>query len=155
MLLRSISWVWNTLQAAHVRVILHTCLCHLCVWAPSQWQHGTWSSLQNWAFTVSWSLLKLMSVESVMPSNHLILCHPLLLLPSTFPSIRSFPSESALHIWSPKYSYHLEPFENQALCHLNQWQGRHQLSATHCISQGPSRRLKPQQLVYQRINIKN
>ena len=41
-------------------------------------------------FTTSWSFLKLMSVESMMPSNHLILCHPLLLLPSTFPSIRSF-----------------------------------------------------------------
>ena len=49
-------------------------------------------------FTISESLLKFMSVESVIPSNHLILCHPLLLLPSTFPSIRSFPSESALHI---------------------------------------------------------
>ena len=46
----------------------------------------------------SWSLLKLMSVESVMPSNHLILCHPLLLLPSIFPSIRVFSNESALHI---------------------------------------------------------
>ena len=42
-------------------------------------------------FTISWSLLKFMSIESVMPSNHLILCHPLLLLPSIFPSIRSFP----------------------------------------------------------------
>ena len=42
------------------------------------------------SFTISWSLLKLMAIESVMPSNHLILCHPLLLLPSIFPSIRSF-----------------------------------------------------------------
>ena len=42
------------------------------------------------SFTISWSLLKLMSNESVMPSNHLILCHPLLLLPSMFPSIRAF-----------------------------------------------------------------
>ena len=48
-------------------------------------------------------LLKLMSVEWVMPSNHLILCHPLLLLPSIFPSIRVFSSESALHIRWPKY----------------------------------------------------
>ena len=46
----------------------------------------------------SWSLLKLMSIESVMPSNHLILCHPLLLLPSIFPSIRVFFNESVLHI---------------------------------------------------------
>ena len=49
------------------------------------------------------SFLRLMSVESVMPSNHLILCHPLLLLPSMFPSIRVFSSESVLHIRWPKY----------------------------------------------------
>ena len=51
----------------------------------------------------SWSWLKLMSMESVMPSNHLILCRPLLLLPSVFPSIRVFSSESVLHIRWPKY----------------------------------------------------
>ena len=50
------------------------------------------------SITNSWSLLKLMSIESVMPSNHLILCCPLLLLPSIFPSIRVFPNESILHI---------------------------------------------------------
>ena len=50
------------------------------------------------------SLLKLMSTESVMPSNHLILCHPLLLLPSIFPSIRVFSKESVLRIRWPKYS---------------------------------------------------
>ena len=50
-----------------------------------------------------WSLLKLMSIESVMLSNHLILCHPLLLLPSIFPSIRVFSNESVLHIRWPKY----------------------------------------------------
>ena len=55
------------------------------------------------SFTVSWSLLKLMSTESVMPSNHLILCHPLLLLPSVFPTIRVFSSESAVHIRWPEY----------------------------------------------------
>ena len=55
------------------------------------------------SFTISWSLLKLMSIESVMPSNHLILCHPLLLLPSVFPSIRVFSNESALLIRWPKY----------------------------------------------------
>ena len=51
----------------------------------------------------SWSLLRLMSIESVMPSNHLILCCPLLLLPSIFPSIRVFSNESVLHIRWPKY----------------------------------------------------
>ena len=51
----------------------------------------------------SQSLLKLMSIESVMLSNHLILCHPLLLLPSIFPSIRVFSNDSILHIRWPKY----------------------------------------------------
>ena len=55
------------------------------------------------SITISQSLLKLMSIESVMPSKHLILCHPLLLLPSVFPSIRVFSNESILHIWRPKY----------------------------------------------------
>ena len=55
------------------------------------------------SFTISQSLLKLMSIESVMPSNHLILCHALLLLSSVFPSIRVFFSESALHLGWPKY----------------------------------------------------
>ena len=50
------------------------------------------------SITVSWSLLKPMSIESVMPSNRLILCHPLLLLPSICPSIRVFSNELALHI---------------------------------------------------------
>ena len=54
-------------------------------------------------FTVSQSLLKLMSIEPVMPSNHLILCHSLLLLPSIFPRIRILSSKSALHTRWPKY----------------------------------------------------
>ena len=55
------------------------------------------------SITNSWSLIKLMSIELVTPSNHLILCHPLLLLPSIFPSIRVFSSESVLRIRWPKY----------------------------------------------------
>ena len=55
------------------------------------------------SITNSWSLLKLMAIESVMPYNHLILCHPLLLLPSIFPSIRVFWNESVLPIRWPKY----------------------------------------------------
>ena len=55
------------------------------------------------SITNSQSLLKLMSIKSVMPSNHLILCRPLLLLPSIFPNIRVFFSESVLHIRWPKY----------------------------------------------------
>ena len=62
------------------------------------------ASLQvSLSFTVSQSLLRLMCIESVMPANHLILCRPLFLLPSIFPSIRVFSSESALHIRWPKY----------------------------------------------------
>ena len=55
------------------------------------------------SFTISQSLLKLMSIELMMLSKHLILCRPLLLLPSIFPSIRVFSNESALHIRWPKY----------------------------------------------------
>ena len=64
------------------------------------------------SFTISQSLLKLMSIELVVPYNHLILCYPLLLLPSIFPSIRVFSSESALHIRRPKYwslSFNISP----------------------------------------------
>ena len=65
------------------------------------------------SITISLSLLKLMSIESVMPSNHLILCRPLLLLPSVFHSIRVFSSESVLHIRWPKFwsfSFSISPF---------------------------------------------
>ena len=59
------------------------------------------------SFTISQSLLKLMSIESVMPSNNLVLCCPLLLLPSISPSIRVFSNDLALHIRWPKYcGYH-------------------------------------------------
>ena len=58
------------------------------------------------SITNSQSLLKLMSIESVRPSNHLVLCHPLLLLPSIFPSIRVFSNESVLHIrWTKYWSF--------------------------------------------------
>ena len=55
------------------------------------------------SFTISWSLLKLMSIESVMPSSHFVLCHPHLLLPLIFPRFRVFFNESVLHIRWPKY----------------------------------------------------
>ena len=64
------------------------------------WTSASQASL---SITNSQGLLKLMSIESVMPSNNLILCHPLLLLPSMFPSIRVFSDESALCIRWPKY----------------------------------------------------
>ena len=64
------------------------------------------------SITNSWSLLKLMSIELMMPSNYLILCHPLLLLPSIFPSIRVFSSESGFYIMWPKdwsFSFSVNP----------------------------------------------
>ena len=61
-------------------------------------------------FPVSWNLLKFMSIESMMPSNHLIFCHPLLFLPSIFPGIRVFSNESVLHSRWPKYwSFTISP----------------------------------------------
>ena len=75
---------WHTVQSLH-HVRLFT----------TPWIAARQASL---SITYSWSLLKLMSIESVMPSSHLILCRPLLLQPSIFPSIRVFSSESVLHI---------------------------------------------------------
>jgi len=66
----------------------------------TQWTAARQASL---SITNSRSLLKLVSIESVMPSNHLILCHPLFLPPSIFPSIKVFSNESALRIRWPKY----------------------------------------------------
>ena len=91
------------------------------------------------------SLLKLMSIESVVPSNHLILCHPLLLLPSVFPSIRVFSKESALHIRWPKYwsfSFSISPFNEYSglISFRIDWlnllavQGTHKSLLQHCSS---------------------
>ena len=81
----------------YCHVLSHFSLVQLLV---TPWTTAHQASL---SVTSSQSLLKLMSIESVMPSNHLILCHPLLLLPSTFPRIRVFSNESVLHIRWPKY----------------------------------------------------
>ena len=71
------------------------------------WTAGRQASL---SITISWSLLKLMSIELVMPSNHLILCCPLLVTPSLFPSIRVFSNESGLCIRWPKcWSFSISP----------------------------------------------
>ena len=75
-----------------------------CIWfVVTPWTAAGQASL---SITISWSLLKLMLIESVMPSNHLSLCHLLLLLPSIFPSFGFFSSESALCIrWSKYWSF--------------------------------------------------
>ena len=86
-----------------------------CVWLfATPWTAARQASL---SITNSQSLSKLMSIESVMPSNNLILCHPLLLLPSIFLSIRVFWNESALHIRWPKYwsfSFNISPSDEHS-----------------------------------------
>ena len=76
--------------------------------------HASWTEAcqASLSFTISWSLLKLTSIESMMQSNHLILSHPILLLPSIFPSIRVFSSEMVLRIRWPMYwsfSFNISP----------------------------------------------
>ena len=73
------------------------------VMSDSLWPPWTAAHQASMSITNSWSLLKLMSIESVMPSKHLILCRPLFLLPSIFPSIRVFSNKSVLRIRWPKY----------------------------------------------------
>ena len=81
------------------------CLCCCSAAMSCQTLQNPWTAACQAPLSInsSWSLLKLMSIASVMPSNHLILCCPLLLLPSIFPSIRVFSNESVLHIRWPKY----------------------------------------------------
>ena len=84
-------------------------ICSVISDSATPWTAAHQASL---SITNSQSLLKLMSIKSVMPSNHLILLCPLLLLPSIFPSIRVFSSESTLHIRWPKYwnfSFNISP----------------------------------------------
>ena len=94
-------------EAALIWLYLYGCSvtksCGLC-------DHTDCSSQVPWSSTISWSLLKFMSNESMLLSNHLILCLPLLLLLSIFPSIRVFSNESALRIGWPKYwSFGISP----------------------------------------------
>ena len=79
------------------------CCCpvpQLCLTFATPWTAAHQASLSS---TICRNLLEFMSIESVMPSNHLVLCHPLLLLPSIFPSIRVFSNESALRIRWPNF----------------------------------------------------
>ena len=97
----------HDLMESYQRPLIQS-LSHVQLFA-TPWTAAHQASL---SITNSQSLLKLMSIESVMPPNHLILCHPLLLLPSIFPSIRVFSSESGLHIRWPKdwsFSFSISP----------------------------------------------
>ena len=90
-----VNFLWRSSSA----LLCCSSVAQLCLFV-TPWTAARQASLSN---TNSWSLLKLTSIELVMPSNHLIPCLPLLLLPSIFPSIRVFSNESVLHIRWPKY----------------------------------------------------
>ena len=95
---------WNTIffqVKTYVETKFSWIQSYSCVWVfVTPWVAACQASL---SITNSWSLLQLMSIESVMPSNHVILCHPFLLPPSIFPSIRVFSNEPVLCIRWPKY----------------------------------------------------
>ena len=95
-------YIWSYLQQILLKEIsIHYKQSLSCVWpfAPP-WTAACQASL---SFTISWSLLKLLSIELMMPSNHLIFCHPLLLWPSIFPRIGVFSDDLALRIRWPNY----------------------------------------------------
>ena len=98
--LLALSFAFHSGVVVVVVVVVVTQLLSCVLLFTTPWTTARQASL---SFTVSWSLLKLMSIESVTLCYHLILCRPLLLLPSIFPSIRVFSSESALLIRWPKY----------------------------------------------------
>ena len=87
---------------------------------------GPWTAARqaSLSFTISQSLRKLMSIESVMPSNHLILCNAFLLLPLVLPSVRDFSNESVLHIRWPKYwSFSIPYFQYSILQYSSEYSG--------------------------------
>ena len=93
----------------------------------SLWPHWTAAHQASLFITKSWSLPKLLSIDSRLPSNHLILCRPLLLLPSIFPSIRVFSDESVLCIRWPKYwsfSFSISPSNGHSGLISLGWTGR-------------------------------
>ena len=95
--------LFSSSSLSAIRVVFYlqfSSVAQSCLDSVIPWTAARQASL---SITNSWSLLKLMSIASVIPSNHLILCRPLLLPPSIFPSIRVFSNESVLHIRWPKY----------------------------------------------------
>ena len=102
-------WVYSRGNQLYIVGIQFSLVAQSCPTLCDPWTAAHQASL---SITNSWSLPKPMSIELVIPSNHLILCHPLLLLPSIFPSIRVFSNESALRIRWPKYwsfSFNISP----------------------------------------------
>ena len=105
-------------------------LSHVQLFA-TPWTAACQASL---SFTISQSLLKLMSIESVMPCNHLVLCCPFRLLPSIFPSIRVFSNDSALHIRCPKY---LQLQLRHDMCRQNELTFQDNCLQPYCSKCGP------------------
>ena len=102
-----IQFIWDSFRLFLLLFVVVQLLSHVWLFESPWLQHAR---LPYLSFTISWSLRKLMSIESVMPSNHLLLCHPLLLLPSIFPSVKVFSNESALHArWPKHWSYFFIP----------------------------------------------
>ena len=93
----------NVRSPRHLTIIVHFRFSHSCLQLfVTPWIAAHQASL---SFTISHSLLKLMSIESVMPYTHIVLCHPLLLLPPIFQSIRVFSNELAFHVrWANYWS---------------------------------------------------
>ena len=94
---------WNNWVYKRKQTLLELLLSSITQSCPTLCDPWTAACQASLSITNSQSLLKLMSIKLVMPSNHLILCHPLLLPPSVFPSIRVLSNESVLHIRWPKY----------------------------------------------------
>ena len=114
-------------------VVVVQFLSHVWLFA-TPWTAARQASL---SLTISQSLPKFMSIESVMLSNHLILCHSLLLLPSIFPSIKVFSSESALHIRSPKYwCFSFQSLNSLFIMYGRQFHLPHWLFQLHLLSWG-------------------
>ena len=104
-------------QRLHSTLVVVQSMSHVRLFA-TPWTAAHQASLSS---TISWSLLKFMSIESVMPSNHLILCHPPLLLPSVFPSIRAFPNDTfQLYVAHNTRISILSGGSPQAPCHQTQ-----------------------------------
>ena len=98
---KKLSFKWLLLLYQETRFFIQLFFsCSVMSDSMNLWTAACQTSL---SFTISWSLLRLMSIETMMPSNHLILCHSLLLMPSIFPRIRVFSNELALYIRWPKY----------------------------------------------------
>ena len=98
---KKLSFKWLLLLYHETRFFIQLFFsCSVMSDSMNLWTAACQTSL---SFTISWSLLRLMSIETMMPSNHLILCHSLLLMPSIFPRIRVFSNELALYIRWPKY----------------------------------------------------